>query len=50
MEGQFVEEYFIPNNNMGRVIGKGGEHINKIQEQSKCRVKIAQGTHACRCL
>lgn len=35
------EEFFIPNQHVGRVIGKSGETINRLQDESKCRIQIA---------
>eukprot|EP00037_Helgoeca_nana_P028110 m.327812 g.327812 ORF g.327812 m.327812 type:complete len:422 (+) comp27683_c2_seq1:1-1266(+) len=42
IDGCFAEEYYMPNNNVGRVIGKGGEQINRMQDMSMCRIQIAQ--------
>jgi len=37
----FNEDYKIPNNLVGLVIGRGGEQIKKIQAESQCKIRIA---------
>merc|ERR1712127_701030 len=37
----FNEDYKIPNNLVGLVIGRGGEQIKKIQSESQCKIRIA---------
>lgn len=39
--GVCTEDYYIPNEQIGRVIGKGGESINRLQDVSSCRIQIA---------
>eukprot|EP00039_Didymoeca_costata_P019385 m.337327 g.337327 ORF g.337327 m.337327 type:complete len:597 (+) comp18102_c0_seq1:285-2075(+) len=41
-DGTQVEEHFIPNPHVGRVIGKSGEQINRLQAQSGCKIQITQ--------
>ncbi|XP_062264257.1 far upstream element-binding protein 2-like isoform X3 [Platichthys flesus] len=36
-----TEEYNVPDSMVGLVIGRGGEQINKIQQESGCKVQIA---------
>uniref|UniRef100_A0A7N6FEM9 K Homology domain-containing protein n=1 Tax=Anabas testudineus TaxID=64144 RepID=A0A7N6FEM9_ANATE len=36
------EEYSVPDSMVGLIIGRGGEQINKIQQESACKVQIAQ--------
>ncbi|XP_049577642.1 far upstream element-binding protein 2 isoform X2 [Syngnathus scovelli] len=36
-----TEECRVPDSMVGLVIGRGGEHINKIQRESGCKVQIA---------
>ncbi|TRY86079.1 hypothetical protein DNTS_030173 [Danionella cerebrum] len=36
-----TEEYRVPDGMVGLVIGRGGEQINKIQQDSGCKVQIA---------
>ncbi|KAM4594560.1 far upstream element-binding protein 2 isoform 3-T3 [Fundulus diaphanus] len=38
-----TEEYTVPDNMVGLIIGRGGEQINKIQHDSGCKVQIAHG-------
>ncbi|KAM9745843.1 far upstream element-binding protein 2-like isoform 4-T4 [Menidia menidia] len=35
------EEYSVPDSMVGLIIGRGGEQINKIQQESGCKVQIA---------
>uniref|UniRef100_A0A667WKM6 KH-type splicing regulatory protein n=1 Tax=Myripristis murdjan TaxID=586833 RepID=A0A667WKM6_9TELE len=35
------EEYSVPDSMVGLIIGRGGEQINKIQQDSGCKVQIA---------
>uniref|UniRef100_A0A8K9XN58 K Homology domain-containing protein n=1 Tax=Oncorhynchus mykiss TaxID=8022 RepID=A0A8K9XN58_ONCMY len=35
------EEYSVPDGMVGLIIGRGGEQINKIQQESGCKVQIA---------
>uniref|UniRef100_A0A8C7CTJ5 KH-type splicing regulatory protein n=1 Tax=Oncorhynchus kisutch TaxID=8019 RepID=A0A8C7CTJ5_ONCKI len=37
------EEYSVPDGMVGLIIGRGGEQINKIQQESGCKVQIASG-------
>lgn len=37
----FNEEFMIPNNLVGLVIGRGGEQIKKLQSESQCKIRIA---------
>uniref|UniRef100_A0A3P9DA41 KH-type splicing regulatory protein n=1 Tax=Maylandia zebra TaxID=106582 RepID=A0A3P9DA41_9CICH len=39
-----TEEYSVPDSMVGLIIGRGGEQINKIQQESGCKVQIAPGT------
>ncbi|XP_022093926.1 far upstream element-binding protein 1-like isoform X2 [Acanthaster planci] len=39
--GSATENYKVPANLVGLIIGKGGETINKIQEASDCKVQVA---------
>ncbi|XP_070831467.1 far upstream element-binding protein 2 isoform X1 [Chaetodon trifascialis] len=36
-----TEEYRVPDSMVGLIIGRGGEQINKIQQDSGCKVQIA---------
>nr|XP_029503979.1 far upstream element-binding protein 2-like [Oncorhynchus nerka] len=36
-----TEEYRVPDGMVGLIIGRGGEQINKIQQDSGCKVQIA---------
>ncbi|XP_056263627.1 far upstream element-binding protein 2-like isoform X2 [Pseudoliparis swirei] len=36
-----TEEYSVPDSMVGLIIGRGGEHISKIQQESSCKVQIA---------
>ncbi|KPP67852.1 hypothetical protein Z043_113512, partial [Scleropages formosus] len=36
-----TEEYKVPDGMVGLIIGRGGEQINKIQQESGCKVQIA---------
>ncbi|XP_029996059.1 far upstream element-binding protein 2-like isoform X3 [Sphaeramia orbicularis] len=36
-----TEEYTVPDSMVGLIIGRGGEQINKIQQDSGCKVQIA---------
>uniref|UniRef100_A0A665UK94 KH-type splicing regulatory protein n=1 Tax=Echeneis naucrates TaxID=173247 RepID=A0A665UK94_ECHNA len=36
-----TEEYSVPDSMVGLIIGRGGEQINKIQQESSCKVQIA---------
>lgn len=36
-----TEEYSVPDGMVGLIIGRGGEQINKIQQDSGCKVQIA---------
>ncbi|KAL3053885.1 hypothetical protein OYC64_006252 [Pagothenia borchgrevinki] len=36
-----TEEYSVPDSMVGLIIGRGGEQINKIQQESGCKVQIA---------
>ncbi|XP_026992318.2 far upstream element-binding protein 2 isoform X2 [Tachysurus fulvidraco] len=36
-----TEEYRVPDGMVGLIIGRGGEQINKIQQESGCKVQIA---------
>ncbi|XP_031426642.1 far upstream element-binding protein 2 isoform X1 [Clupea harengus] len=36
-----TEEYSVPDSMVGLIIGRGGEQINKIQQDSGCKVQIA---------
>ncbi|XP_026216455.1 far upstream element-binding protein 2 [Anabas testudineus] len=36
-----MEEYRVPDGMVGLIIGRGGEQINKIQQDSGCKVQIA---------
>ncbi|XP_068177496.1 far upstream element-binding protein 2 [Antennarius striatus] len=36
-----LEEYTVPDSMVGLIIGRGGEQINKIQQDSGCKVQIA---------
>eukprot|EP00730_Choanoeca_flexa_P007535 TRINITY_DN12347_c1_g4_i3.p1 TRINITY_DN12347_c1_g4~~TRINITY_DN12347_c1_g4_i3.p1 ORF type:complete len:566 (+),score=157.13 TRINITY_DN12347_c1_g4_i3:155-1852(+) len=38
------EDITIPNQHVGRIIGRGGETINKLQNESACRIQISQDT------
>ncbi|XP_014038891.1 far upstream element-binding protein 2 isoform X1 [Salmo salar] len=38
-----TEEYRVPDGMVGLIIGRGGEQINKIQQDSGCKVQIAPG-------
>jgi len=41
-QGGIVNENFrIPNNLVGLVIGRGGEQIKKLQAESQCKIRIA---------
>lgn len=35
------EDYKIPNNLVGLVIGRGGEQIKKLQSEAQCKIRIA---------
>ena len=37
----FNEEYAIPDNMVGLVIGRGGEQIKRLQMESGCKIRIA---------
>lgn len=37
----FNEDFKIPNNLVGLVIGRGGEQIKKLQSESQCKIRIA---------
>eukprot|EP00049_Salpingoeca_infusionum_P003822 m.71205 g.71205 ORF g.71205 m.71205 type:complete len:1114 (-) comp12286_c1_seq2:287-3628(-) len=39
--GPITVDYYIPNQHVGRIIGKSGETINRIQRESNCQVQIA---------
>ncbi|NWT78138.1 FUBP2 protein, partial [Lanius ludovicianus] len=39
-----TEEYRVPDGMVGLIIGRGGEQINKIQQDSGCKVQISPGT------
>ncbi|RNA08805.1 far upstream element-binding 1 [Brachionus plicatilis] len=36
----FNEEYLIPDNMVGLVIGRGGEQIKRLQMESGCKIRI----------
>nr|XP_043906170.1 far upstream element-binding protein 2-like isoform X3 [Solea senegalensis] len=36
-----TEEYSVPDSMVGLIIGRGGEQINKMQQESGCKVQIA---------
>ncbi|TNN80579.1 Far upstream element-binding protein 2 [Liparis tanakae] len=36
-----TEEYSVPDSMVGLIIGRGGEQISKIQQESSCKVQIA---------
>ncbi|KAM9394313.1 far upstream element-binding protein 2-like [Pholidichthys leucotaenia] len=36
-----TEDYSVPDSMVGLIIGRGGEQINKIQQESGCKVQIA---------
>uniref|UniRef100_UPI003D9CBCBC KH domain-containing protein n=1 Tax=Escherichia coli TaxID=562 RepID=UPI003D9CBCBC len=36
-----TEEYRVPDGMVGLIIGRGGEQINKIQQDSGCKVQIS---------
>ncbi|XP_046872177.1 far upstream element-binding protein 2-like isoform X1 [Hypomesus transpacificus] len=38
-----TEDYRVPDGMVGLIIGRGGEQINKIQQDSGCKVQIAPG-------
>ncbi|XP_010577809.1 PREDICTED: far upstream element-binding protein 2-like, partial [Haliaeetus leucocephalus] len=38
-----TEEYRVPDGMVGLIIGRGGEQINKIQQDSGCKVQISPG-------
>ncbi|XP_062386359.1 far upstream element-binding protein 2-like isoform X2 [Sardina pilchardus] len=38
---QMTEDYKVPDGMVGLIIGRGGEQINKIQQDSGCKVQIA---------
>uniref|UniRef100_A0A3P9DDE5 KH-type splicing regulatory protein n=1 Tax=Maylandia zebra TaxID=106582 RepID=A0A3P9DDE5_9CICH len=37
----YFKEYSVPDSMVGLIIGRGGEQINKIQQESGCKVQIA---------
>uniref|UniRef100_A0A671X2T4 KH-type splicing regulatory protein n=1 Tax=Sparus aurata TaxID=8175 RepID=A0A671X2T4_SPAAU len=39
--GMVTAEYSVPDSMVGLIIGRGGEQINKIQQESGCKVQIA---------
>jgi far upstream element-binding protein len=39
--GQFTEDYRIPDTLVGLVIGRGGEQIKRMQQDSGCKIRIA---------
>jgi len=39
-DGQLNEELLVPNEYVGRIIGKMGETINRLQAESKCRIQV----------
>ena len=38
--GHQHEEIFVPNDHVGRIIGKSGETINRLQAESKCGIQV----------
>lgn len=41
MSDQFTEDYRIPDTLVGLVIGRGGEQIKRMQQDSGCKIRIA---------
>ncbi|XP_038640480.1 far upstream element-binding protein 2-like isoform X2 [Scyliorhinus canicula] len=41
-----TEDYRVPDGMVGLVIGRGGEQINRIQQESGCKVQIAPGPNS----
>jgi far upstream element-binding protein len=39
--GQFTEDFRIPDTLVGLVIGRGGEQIKRMQQDSGCKIRIA---------
>ena len=39
--GLFNQEYRIPDKLVGLVIGRGGEQIKRLQQESQCKIRIA---------
>lgn len=42
--GPGAEEMQLPNTQVGRVIGRSGDTINRLQVESGCRIQVAQDT------
>jgi len=41
MDNQFTEDFRIPEKLVGLVIGRGGEQIKRMQQESRCKIRIA---------
>ena len=40
-----TEEYKVPDGMVGFIIGRGGEQISRIQQESGCKIQIAPGNY-----
>merc|ERR550534_2022060 len=41
-EGALTEQIFVPDNMVGLLIGRGGENITRMQQESSCKIQMSQ--------
>merc|ERR1719374_398635 len=41
-EGAVTEQIYVPDNMVGLLIGRGGENITRMQQESQCKIQMSQ--------
>merc|ERR1719228_1532096 len=41
-EGAVTEQIYVPDNMVGLLIGRGGENITRLQQESQCKIQMSQ--------
>merc|ERR1719378_1401401 len=41
-EGAITEQIYVPDNMVGLLIGRGGENITRMQQDSQCKIQMSQ--------
>merc|ERR1719471_353360 len=41
-EGAITEQIYVPDNMVGLLIGRGGENITRMQQESQCKIQMSQ--------
>merc|ERR1719457_105194 len=40
-DGAITEQIYVPDNMVGLLIGRGGENITRMQQESQCKIQMA---------